>query len=519
MNTSEIYQSLLEDTQASLATALSRIEALKSRQRHLLLENNKLKEQLRTAGIPEPNLYSDNQTIHKELQSAQSNQIQTGQGQGQGQGQELQQDKQSLSQYQTPGGSDGLTEDDFVDVLGLEEGDGVDNEENAKNVLNQHLQPIVIVTEDSEVPGYVLVEADQLQFLEVMTVIPAKDYVGVCPLPSPKDAEGYIRRKWWQSLEPINSTPKHQDWTTYLTRTSWATQVDHQQVLIDLAKEQGRYADSDYRGIIWKDREQEGRVKAFDFRATRETRRMLQEQLDLWTGTIGTIMEHPPTQHMEHDEEKKWLDLNQQSHAKLQSARSVSPKHGETAGVNLVMPIHLEPCKSVPSMSDESYLLSELHVRCLNNHLPSRHRFSTWELVYSTARHGISLQTLYRRSASARPPTILVVRDSAGYIFGCFTSEQWKVHPRYYGTGETFVFQLQPHLIAYDWNRQSETANEYFQYAQVDSLGVGGGPHFALWLDGELSRGSSGVCQTFGCGCLASQEDFGLMEVEVWTLR
>lgn len=27
-------------------------------------------------------------------------------------------------------------------------------------------------------------------------------------------------------------------------------------------------------------------------------------------------------------------------------------------------------------------------------------------------------------------------------VFGCYTSESWKVHPRYYGSGESFVFQV-----------------------------------------------------------------------------
>ena len=31
----------------------------------------------------------------------------------------------------------------------------------------------------------------------------------------------------------------------------------------------------------------------------------------------------------------------------------------------------------------------------------------------------------------------------AGYVFGCYTGDGWHVSPRYYGTGETFVFQLE----------------------------------------------------------------------------
>ena len=40
-------------------------------------------------------------------------------------------------------------------------------------------------------------------------------------------------------------------------------------------------------------------------------------------------------------------------------------------------------------------------------------------------------------------PSLLVIRDTAGHVFGSFTSEGWRVATRFYGTGETFVFQLQ----------------------------------------------------------------------------
>jgi TLD len=46
-------------------------------------------------------------------------------------------------------------------------------------------------------------------------------------------------------------------------------------------------------------------------------------------------------------------------------------------------------------------------------------------------------------SRSLAMPTLLVIRDMAGYVFGSFTSEGWRVATRFYGTGETFVFQLQ----------------------------------------------------------------------------
>lgn len=70
--------------------------------------------------------------------------------------------------------------------------------------------------------------------------------------------------------------------------------------------------------------------------------------------------------------------------------------------------------------------------------MPRRERLAKWRLAYSTKQHGISLNTLYR--AAPPGPTVLLVKDSAGHVFGAFCTEQWKVAPRYYGTGKSFVF-------------------------------------------------------------------------------
>lgn len=46
-----------------------------------------------------------------------------------------------------------------------------------------------------------------------------------------------------------------------------------------------------------------------------------------------------------------------------------------------------------------------------------------WSLVYSTARHGISLQTLYRNMANyGDSPTVLLVKDENGKVCGLDTT-------------------------------------------------------------------------------------------------
>ena len=109
---------------------------------------------------------------------------------------------------------------------------------------------------------------------------------------------------------------------------------------------------------------------------------------------------------------------------------------------DIAEPQHLSPGRFQPRQNEESSILSRQQVAALAQALPARHRLSQWSLLYSTVRHGISLQTMYRKGAGVAP-TVLVVRDTGGYVFGCYAPEAWRIAPRYYGTGETFVFQLQ----------------------------------------------------------------------------
>ena len=68
--------------------------------------------------------------------------------------------------------------------------------------------------------------------------------------------------------------------------------------------------------------------------------------------------------------------------------------------------------------------------------LPVRLRQHDWRLAFSTDQHGCSLQTLYRRLAS-RGPSLLVVLDADGSVFGGFASESWRADAsHYFGTGE-----------------------------------------------------------------------------------
>lgn len=52
------------------------------------------------------------------------------------------------------------------------------------------------------------------------------------------------------------------------------------------------------------------------------------------------------------------------------------------------------------------------------------------------------MQHMYR-CLENRGASVLVVKDSAGQVFGAFLSESWECNAmRYYGSGESFVFRF-----------------------------------------------------------------------------
>lgn len=106
------------------------------------------------------------------------------------------------------------------------------------------------------------------------------------------------------------------------------------------------------------------------------------------------------------------------------------------------------------------------------------------------------------------------------HIFGAYCSEPWRLAPRFYGTGETFIFQLHPHQVAWHWwwQKMPFEQNDYFMWGQHEGIAVGGAGGYALFLDSELVHGLSRTCLTFGSRSLASREEFNIGAVELWGL-
>jgi LysM repeat protein len=166
----------------------------------------------------------------------------------------------------------------------------------------------------------------------------------------------------------------------------------------------------------------------------------------------------------------------------------------------------------LPKLFGQSVILKSIDIKRIKDALPLRYQLHDWTLLYSTMRHGISLNTFYAKVFN-KGPNIILIEDSKNCVFGAFVSEHWEPRKGFYGSGESFLFTLFPEFNAYTWTG----LNNYVMYSNEEQIAMGGGSgKFALWLDSEFYMGSSGYSETFMNECLASGEDFKCTVFECW---
>lgn len=137
------------------------------------------------------------------------------------------------------------------------------------------------------------------------------------------------------------------------------------------------------------------------------------------------------------------------------------------------------------------------------------------QLAYSMKIHGMSLRSLYLHCAPYQDvPCLLLVKDTKGYMFGAYLSDGIIESPKYYGSGETFLFRLSPDPTkCYFWQGE----NHYFMMGTSEYFTVGAGDgNFALYLDEMLQTGTSNRSLTFYNEVLSGSSLFNILTLEVW---
>lgn len=200
---------------------------------------------------------------------------------------------------------------------------------------------------------------------------------------------------------------------------------------------------------------------------------------------------------------------------KIDDGKETSTEFGTDEGVPVQNSSEHFPSDKLPKMSEPSQLLTEDTRAALYVALPALSQGKKWVLLYSTWRHGISLSTLYRRSNLCPGLSLLVVGDRKGAVFG--GSVEAPLRPstkkRYQGSNNTFVFTNTPGSPVIF---RPTGINRYFTLCSTEYLALGGGNHFALYLDHDLLNGSSLASETYDNSCLSHTQDFEVKEIELW---
>eukprot|EP00096_Caligus_rogercresseyi_P014466 TRINITY_DN6985_c0_g1_i1.p1 TRINITY_DN6985_c0_g1~~TRINITY_DN6985_c0_g1_i1.p1 ORF type:complete len:471 (-),score=126.30 TRINITY_DN6985_c0_g1_i1:366-1778(-) len=173
---------------------------------------------------------------------------------------------------------------------------------------------------------------------------------------------------------------------------------------------------------------------------------------------------------------------------------------------------------SIPRLVGKSYILDDesLLLRSLADSLPPRTFGHDLNLIFSTEEHGFSLKNLYRRMPlSDEEPVLLIIKDSEDQRFGAYLSCPLRLSEHFRGTGESFLFRVDPkgELETFHWTGE----NDYILKGASNSFGIGMSEgHFGLWLDEDLNKGETQRCSTFNNNPLTSH-DFRVKNLECWT--
>ena len=186
--------------------------------------------------------------------------------------------------------------------------------------------------------------------------------------------------------------------------------------------------------------------------------------------------------------------------------------------MNHCFQVVLRPQTLLPKLpSGNKTSLSLLQVLFLNFQLPHEVRH-LWRPIYNTDIHGESFSK-FTGCITNQGPSIIVVWDDQGNVFGGFATNSWKMGPKFYGKPETFLFHLHPKMNIYD-TTPFNTNYQYFNLKQKtmpNGLGMGGQlEYFGFWIDSEFGIvKTSPTCSTYHSAQLG-QGDGKIKKIEVF---
>ncbi|GAB2272142.1 hypothetical protein Dimus_006962 [Dionaea muscipula] len=209
----------------------------------------------------------------------------------------------------------------------------------------------------------------------------------------------------------------------------------------------------------------------------------------------------------------------------LKSWSSLLPSARKYLGGLLMLPDQgrsgsLIPHLLYPDTAVTSILLKKEYAWLISGAL-SQQELEGWNLLYNSSLHGLSFNTFLGSISSDGGPTLIIVKDKGGYIYGGYASHPWERHSNFYGDMKSFLFQLYPKASIF----RPTGANNNMQWCAVNyssegipnGIGFGGRVnHFGLFISASFELGHSFTCSTFGSPCLSKSNQIFPDVLECW---
>lgn len=172
------------------------------------------------------------------------------------------------------------------------------------------------------------------------------------------------------------------------------------------------------------------------------------------------------------------------------------------------------------NINPDLILLREEYAWHIGGALP-HHELVEWKLLYHSAINGMSFNTFLGSTSNGEGPTILIIKDKDGYIYGGYASQPWERHGDFYGDLKSFLFQLYPKASIYKPtganNNVQWCAANFSSESIPNGIGFGGRVnHFGLFLSASFDVGQTFTCTTFGSPCLSKTNRIFPEVIECW---
>ncbi|KAL6079584.1 hypothetical protein QOT17_000693 [Balamuthia mandrillaris] len=132
---------------------------------------------------------------------------------------------------------------------------------------------------------------------------------------------------------------------------------------------------------------------------------------------------------------------------------------------------------------------------------------TSWRLLYSSGDHGNSFNRFCHYVLGYEGPSVMLIRDMNGHLFGAYICDGWRDSQTYYGQSGSVLFSLVPFYAIY--RATGKETNFVYTNTKKSSyldlpVGVGFGGsigNFRLWVDDDFAAGTSrGLGSTFERG-------------------